>query len=470
VSEKVVARGAWFGWRLPSLAASGCGGLLVLVSIFALSFARLPWTIRGSEKLFAEAPLATTSVVVFALAASYVIAKSVFVRGAGRVEMDDEGIVFQRGLFLKTRVAWSALEGFSDASSGRVDLVKKGESFARPELAIPTGDDATRAAVLAALDAHGLRRVEVSPRGRRLVRAAVAGAVAVAAFPPALHVANWPYRRLHELNAVRSGMCVPDDFVADCVTLRHRFRTVIGTDDALFVETRARYPGVPAFFVPEESLGLSVLTEVAIDGEVVQSTRSSGNTFSYKLGGWEWIAEMLEGYDHDRSWLLLAPSAHRLTPGRHRLRIASGACIGLSTCEKWTDTQIDVVPGSAVASAIKVVHGEKPKVTVAARAYGSSAWDLIANHEQLPHAIAARVELLENGRTIMAGTFLTPELTPAGRTIKFESVFAPRLPRGHHALTARFTPDPKLAFENDVEITEILGFETFEREFVVDAP
>ena len=44
----------------------------------------------------------------------------------------------------------------------------------------------------------------------------------------------------------------------------------------------------------------------------------------------------------------------------------------------------------------------------------------------------------------------------------------PRPSSGHHALTFRFTPDPRLTFENDAQITEIV--EPFEREVAIDVP
>jgi hypothetical protein len=460
MSEKVVARGPWYGWRVPSFAGSGCGGLFVLVSILALG--RLPWAVAGSEKLFANAPLLTASVVVFALAVSYSLAKSVFLARAGRVELDDEGIVFRRGLFLKTRVAWSALEGFSDASSGRVDLVKKGERFARPSLAIPTRDDASRAAVLAALDAHGLRRLEASSRGRRLVRAAVAGVVAVLVFDGAVYLANARYRRLHAMWPRRFSFEEDCAFVDGCTSVRHLVRPVIGSEDLLYVESRPALH-TAAFFVLEEQVSLDLVTHVEVDGAPVASSPDRVG-FGYRIGGW-WF---LYGAPSFSAQSQFGP----LTPGHHVLRLVSNVYVKSGTAAKVTTTSIDVVPGSIAARTVKLVRGPVPPVSVEAR-WSSGRWYPMVGYEDRSHALAMRVDFLEGGTELGRGALVAPAPAwgnqflrgPGGKFFQ-----EPKLTKGHHVLVARFTPDPKLAFENDVEITEILGFETFEREVVVDAP
>jgi hypothetical protein len=478
MSEKVVARGPWYGWRVPSLAASACGGGLVLASILALG--RLPWAIEGSGKLFADAPLAAASVVVFAVGASYMIARSIFIARAGRVELDDEGIVFQRGFIVKKRVAWSELEAFSDASSGRVDLVKKGEGFARPWLAIPTRDDATRAAVLAALDAHGLRRVEVSLRGRRLVRAAVVGVAAVLVFNGAVYVANHRYRRLKAMSTRKPSvedsqlkamsprkLSVEDsEFLADRVSVQARVRTVIGADDDLSIEIHPELSRGPEFFEPVQHIALYLSSEVEIDGaRVPRGTGRCG--FGYDIGGGQW-----SGPASYQTQIRLDPSLHRLTPGHHVLRVISSVSVGGGTCVKTTTIPLEVEPGSLVAQTVKLLPGPSPELTVRPDGISRGEWYLRIHFKRPERALAMRVEILESDTTLARGVIFVPAHAWGDQAIEDSRGYALRVscrPSGRHVLKARFTPDPKVALSHDTRTTEILG-ESFEREFVVDVP
>ncbi len=81
---------------------------------------------------------------------------------AGRVIFDDRELAFLRGLW-STSVPYSDLDGFRDGHAEFVELVRGpgvGASFFFPRLTIPTKDEAVRVAVLSALDARGIRRLE----------------------------------------------------------------------------------------------------------------------------------------------------------------------------------------------------------------------------------------------------------------------------------------------------------------------
>lgn len=86
-------------------------------------------------------------------------------RGAVRVELHAREVVFLRERTGHARLAlrWSELRGYRDGQAGWVQLVLEPDrpTPIPPELlAVPTPDDATRAALLAALDAQGLVRLE----------------------------------------------------------------------------------------------------------------------------------------------------------------------------------------------------------------------------------------------------------------------------------------------------------------------
>jgi hypothetical protein len=459
----VVARGAWYGWRLPSLAAAACAGALVLVSIVALATRHVPWSIEGSDKLFAGAPpVLSASIVVFALAAAYSLAKSVFIARAGRVVIDDDGVVLKRGLFRRTRVAWSELEAYSDASSGRVDLVKKGESFARPKLAIPTRSDETHAAVLAALDAHGLRRIEVSSRGRRLARAAIAGAGALLVLFAVLHVANARYRKFEELANRRLPPADTAALLSETVSIRYVVRPVIGAEDGICLEIRPVVLNVPGILVERSGVFVHLTTQVELDGKSISKTRStlnsdSGDPFSF-----------YDPVNHFPYGDVVRSSARGLAPGRHELHLISSLKMVMSNgeCVKESRIPIEIVEGSLAEKNVKLVRGIVPDffVEVDPRAERLE----IGVNNDLPRALAARMECLEGEKVLVSDTLFWR--AQRGPISEFHSDWYPKLSPGRHVLKVRLTPDPKSVYQNsNSDVTEILG-ETFEREVVVDVP
>jgi hypothetical protein len=444
--EPLVVRGAWYGWRVPSLASSGCGGLLAFGSILALTYGRIPWSIEGSETVFSQAPLAGACVVVFAVAATYSLAKSFFRARAGRIIIDDDGVLFT-GLIGETRVAWSELAGYSDSSGAHVDLAPRG-------LAIPTRDDATRAAVLAALDAHGLRRIEVSSRHRTMARAAIAGALAIGIFVAAVHIANRRYRRVDDLAA---GSLPPTEVataIDEVLEVRPIVRSPLGVDDSLRLEARYEVRPVPGFFVPKKTLTANVTTFIELEASVeLDGKTSSGgaSTLNVSIGSpTDILASIREAARMSTS------GKHHLAVGRHEAFVVSRVWVGKSISrEKTTRVSFEVVPGSVAASHVKLVPGPIPDVRVEVYKNGGVS----IKYVNVRPPLAARVECFENGASLAEDSFI------AGGTGTMFGLLQPHLGIGHHVLTFRFTPNVPFAY--DADVAEIQG-ETFEREVTVD--
>jgi hypothetical protein len=80
---------------------------------------------------------------------------------SGEATLDATGATFRKGgLGLEHRYAWSELAGYRDGTSVAVELVPAGQRVGGAISSIPTPTEADRVAVLAFLDARGLRRLE----------------------------------------------------------------------------------------------------------------------------------------------------------------------------------------------------------------------------------------------------------------------------------------------------------------------
>jgi hypothetical protein len=424
-----------------------------------------------------DPPLVAPVVALFVAAFTAALARPFFLARAGKVELGAERIVFARRGLLRRSVPWSDLEAYSDASPAMIGLLRRGETAPCPRLAIPTGTEEERVRVLSVLDEHGLRRVEVALRGRRLGWALVAGLLPVGAFFLALHFANAPYRRLLEIQ--RSASSTEEDvaFLARAVTLRQGpLRRAVGTEDALCIDGELGLNKLDGYYESESSVVLTTSTRIEADGAVIAST-SYGDT-AYSVGGWE-IGALLpfgsaavDEFSRNLAWKdykLFFRFRHGLAPGRHDVRVVSAVTVGRTVFEKETRVPLEVVPGSLAASTVALVHGATPRLSVTG---GSSV-----TYASLEHTLAMDVEILEDGETIDRGTIFAPKGESGSVTLMTDAPsWVSRRPRdwgshqigeiarlwkpvlrGHHVHIFRFTPDARLAFENDATCTEIYG-------------
>ncbi len=458
-SGPLVVTGSRLGWLVPTLAAALGAALLALGSVLALGQLHLPWMLPAS--LVAN-PLVAPIVVVFAAAFAAALVRPTFLARSGRVELGAERIVFRRRGLLHRSVAWSELEAYTDASSASVGLLRRGERASRARFAIPTRTEETRVRVLHLLDERGLRRVEVAARGRRLAWALVAGALAVLAFLVALHAVNARARRALAIWASAKASDEDKAFLARTVHVRQRLRPAVGTEDALYIEGRVDFDK-PARFLDSgrEYFGIQIRERLEVDGAAL-ATQSDQD--GYTLGGWGGV----------ETNALPFRVRHRLPPGRHEVRIVTRVALGETRVEEETRATLEVAPGSVAASAVALVHGATPPLSLLdpTRLTGEGGdVQLLMFCPWLDHAMAFEVEVLDGATSIERGVLIEP----AGRgglcgvattDTKWDLVLR-RLGVGHHALTLRFTPSTKLAFENDATCTEIYG-EPFEKDLVLD--
>lgn len=451
------------GWRLPTAAVAIGAAVVALVSVVQLSVLDLPWMLP--KDVLTTEPIVPASVVVFVLFATRSLAKAFFLRRTGRAELGELGVVFTRRGFRRAKVAWSDLAAYCDASRAWVDLILRGESSPRASLSIPTRDEEARVAVLALLDGHGLRRVEVAPRGRRLGRALLAGAVWLLVFHGLVYAANARWRQFRALKAGELSTADAAALVSRSVPVRARFRPVVGTEDNLCIEARPGIGGVPGFFVAERAASLSLSTAVTLGGTTAAEI---GGGFGLKIGGVESLLAALDG-DHYCQRLVVSPA--RLGPGRHELRVVHRIQLDGGSCEKETVAAVEVVPGSCAGSVVKLVPGVRAEITVKP-SWSGGQWNLWAEYGPCARPLAMLVEVTE-GETLLVATHLVAQakgqggqslahgMTPRSRTTKLAS--------GRHVLKVRFTPSAKVAFEGDVDMTEIAG-EVVELEVVLDVP
>ncbi len=444
--------GAWYGWRIPTLAVALLGGGLALGSVLALTRLNLPWML---PPWLVEHPLVAPVAFVFAAGFAAGLVKPFFMARAGRVTLSPEGVQW-RGRF-RSFTAWSEVEAYSDALPTTVRLVRRGKSAPSHKLAIPTRGEEARVAVLRALDARGLRRVEAPPREMWLWRGIATGLLAVAAFVLVLDRVNARYRRLLD---IETGASTPTEesaaFLSDCATAcRLALRASAGTEDEILINGTYDFASPAGLFVPEARVDVHESCRTEVDGAVVGSMGPAH--FYYTLGT-------------PRPPLMLQVIVPRrtLAPGRHAIRVVTQVRVGDVCCEKVNNFTVEIVSGSIAAQTVRLVRGSAPSLEVAAFTHRGVYPYFSCEH--LEHALAMDVAILESGTSIARGLLIETKgpiergaLWGLGHGGPVEFT----LPSGQHVLEFRFTPDASVAFENSVEITEIYG-EPFEKELVVD--
>jgi hypothetical protein len=128
-----------------------------LISSWA-GFKKTPWLVWDSMRLAVPIALLVLGLVLLRLTRRYFVCRS------GTATFYEDRVAFRKRVrgqtrFTEATVAWSELGGYRDGSSDYIQLVRKGESFASPLLAIPTPSEDDRVKVLALLDARGLARL-----------------------------------------------------------------------------------------------------------------------------------------------------------------------------------------------------------------------------------------------------------------------------------------------------------------------
>lgn len=467
------------GWRVPSLMGGGCAALAVVGTIAGLAAVHLPWMLPISSGL--ESHLrAQRLLALFALGAGYSLAKTHSLRRAGRASFSPGGVVFRGKGLLERVVPWSQLDRYADGSPAAVELLRRGETWPRAALAIPTPDEATRTAVLRELDAHGLVRVEGSHPGRTVGRAVVAGTLVVLLALAVHFVATARYRAICALWHGTLSEAEASAALEDLVTVRHLVRPVIGTEDSLFVEehhawvrdisqgldasfeTGARFysgPDVRHFkgFDPLSGymdwLETDATTDLDVDGRPLAKESWSVDSLDDRYNPVEFYVDS---------------RVHGLAPGRHELRFVTHLRTQFGACTKEERRTIEVVPGSIAARTVKLVAGECADLSVRV---DSNRWCYVFQESGRRRSLFGRVEISEDGR-LLGEAKLIFQGDRAGRALVIgpgKTFELPTLTRGRHVLTFRFTPDARVAFENDVNVTEILG-SPFERALVLEVP
>jgi hypothetical protein len=467
--EPVVARGVRWGFRLPAIAVTAGVFLVVVGSFVALSWLRFPWMPQELSTLPWSDPVGSFAALGFLLGTSHSLARSVFLRRAGRVELSEAGVAI-RGRGIRTKkMAWTELESYSDAHPSRIDLIRirRGDRVSWPQDAIPTRDEATRTAVLGFLDGEGLRRVDRAHSMPRVVlRMLVVGCVAAAVVADVIYFGFYAKRaRFDRLALGELSREEAAALISESVTVRPLIRPRIGADDKLGVGVVAAFPPVLSF-QPQRWVTFGFAMRVEVDGQPLVA-RGLGNKMGVlidarTLAAWSFFWAVRGGYP---TYTFL-PNLARLEPGRHSIHVVSGLSDGDLECDKETFATIEVVPGSLVET-IRLVPGPIPETTITGPIRYDVLFPEIRFLRDLDRAIAARLDFLEGEKPIQSGHFFARAGSSGGL---FEwGGLGPTLPRGHHVLKVRFTPDRAFAFEQDGETTEILG-ETFERELVVDVP
>lgn len=126
-----------------------------VVVVLAMRHGWVPWVDgAGWSPIVGMLVFGIASVVVFPRFIERSIA------AAGRATLDDAGVTFEKEASgLEHRLAWSDVVGYRDAAQRWVELAPR-RGAAGALTSIPTPTEADRVAVLAFLDARGLKRVE----------------------------------------------------------------------------------------------------------------------------------------------------------------------------------------------------------------------------------------------------------------------------------------------------------------------
>jgi hypothetical protein len=471
VRETVVVRGLSWGFCLPTFAVAAAALLVAVGFLVAISRVAFPWMPQDASALLWSEPVLPLSVLAFLVGVSASLAKSVFVKRAGRVELTDEGVVFRRRGIFSRKIAWPELEAYGDAHASEIDLVRRGLRHPRPADAIPARDEATRTAVLGVLDGHGLRRVEV-PRAEwpALVRAATVGLASSLLLVVAIHAFNARRRRFDDLAAGRLSDAQATALVTESFTVKCGIRPKIGADDALVVRHTWTFRPVLSLD-PVRVAKVDMTLRIEVDGRVQWETKQTGVAAplcpfldARKVAAWRRLWQFPAGFPNNAN----VPLWHRLSPGPHSVRVVTGFQMNNGACTKETLQTFEVVPGSDAAESIRLVPGAVPEFTLEALPSSDVFTPRLVLARDLEHALSVREDFFEGEKLFASGKFFA---RAHGRSSQGEwGGPAPnQLPSGHHVLKVRFTPDQKFAFDRDAEVTEILG-ETFERELVVDVP
>jgi hypothetical protein len=443
--------GAWYGWRLPSLAVALLGGLAALGAVLALRWLNLPWMIPATT---VEHPLVTPLAFVFAGGFSYGLVKPFFLARGGHVTLSPAGVLAKRRGFT-SRAVWNDLVAFTDDSSATLGLIRRGKNAPDTRLAVPTPTERERVAALRILDAHGLRRAEVAPRGRSLGRGLVTGLLASGAFLLGLHQVNARYWSLVELIArpvasAENAALLERSLRLDCVA-----RPVAGTDDEVCLQCSLQAKLPSSFFAPSRYLEFELLYRVEDEGAVVGSRRLPCMAFGFG-GSFPLPASYQE---------TLSAPGHRLARGRHTLRVVAAVCLGEIRVEKTAEVSIEVLPGSIAERTVKLVAGAAPDLEIRIGPWTNGQLAASVFFEPHDRALAMDVAFLESGTELGRATFVSPKYESGGRWLAaFHS-----LRTGRHVLTFRFVPNAALGFGQQIGCTEILG-EPIEKVVVFDAP
>ncbi len=451
--DSLTVSGAWYGWRLPTLAVAFLGGLVALGSVLALERLHLPWMLPGS---LVEHPVVAPMAFVFAAGFAAGLVKPFFMARAGTVTLSAEGVQW-RGRF-RSFTAWSEIEAYSDALPMTVRLVRRGKSVPSHKLGLPTRGEEARVQVLCFLDARGLRRVEVPPREIRLWRGIATGLLAVAVVILPWYRVNEPYWRLLDLE---TGVVTPSAedkaFLSRYLPVRFALRPKVGSADP-FVITGERDFDFPEgmLVVPRAHALPAIMCRAEAEGREIGTARAGRSPDTI--------------FGQPRSGLAVFAWAHNLTPGRQSIRVVANVSLGRVNFEKATDLTVEVIPGSIVAETIRLVPGPAPPLEARAQVTPGNVLPFFSC-KHLEHALAMDVAVLESGTCIYEGAAMVEPKGPleTGYLSDGALLVGPNLPHGRHVLVFRFTPAPKWAFATTVDITEIYG-EPFEKELVVDVP
>jgi hypothetical protein len=469
VRAPLVVRGWSWAWLIPAFAIPFGVGLLALGFLVALSQLGLPWTPANSSALLWREPVVPLSVLAFLLGASHSLAKSLFVRRSGHVELSDKGVVFRRRGLLTRRLAWKDLEAYSDAHTSSIDIIRRGRRLPRPGDAIPAGEEAARTAVLGVLDTHGLHRVEGTRAWGSLVRASVVGGACALLVVFLIYFENARRRKFEALAAGTLSSADAAALVSESVAVQVVVRKVIGAEDGFDVEVACRAPPVVSLSsYPERWADGQASTRIEIDGRDVMS----GLEKSPEVGGpMPFLLHLPAAnfdlaHDADALWSYpIPPSVHHLSPGRHSVCVVTRLKIDSGECLKETLTELEVVPGSLV-STLRPARGDRTYDSCWVEASPTGCMPGFRLWAPLACTTAVRIDVVEGDNPLTSGRYLVR--ARHWQTVsEWQDVLM--LARGHHVLKLRFTPDPRFAFERDADATDFLA-DTFEHEVTVDVP
>ena len=166
-------------------------------------------------------------------------------------------------------------------------------------------------------------------------------------------------------------------------------------------------------------------------------------------------------------------AVHGAAPGRHELEVsvdlstqAQGTLLG--TCQKNATTTFEVVSGSVASQFVKLSaesHSAVPLEVMGTDWIGgpmlNMGW-IGQKNDSATGAFFGRVTVVEGTTQIASDSALASWRRTGGETRR-QGVFLRGLAKGNHTVRVRFTPDPRVAFGQDVDVDEIVN-DSFERE------